>query len=214
MTLGRGSERLGFTIGIVGDSGSGKTTLGRELSKKLNMRMIDVGGFFRKELRRMKRHVQEGDDIPLRLDRRLDQRTSALLGDPVILVGRTVTWLARDQQAQGELGQDQYFGVGVLCNEDTLVERARKDWNRKKGLSETTPLPTPKHVRTALRLRDENDLRRYRELYGVRLKRELYGAPPNDIMIDTSEMSIGQELEFVLSQIAIFQSRMTKTLVR
>lgn len=187
------------TIGVVGVSGSGKSTLGNRLGQFLGIPVIDAGQFFREALAQMGFQLQEGVDIPLTLDREVDARTLELLGQHVIIVGRTVTWLARQQH----LERKRYIGVGVICPMDTLVERAIPNWNVKKKMPIDSLPPSRTHVFDTLLLRDRKDMQRFGKLYSVNSAAELYGVPPNDIQVNSAEMDVDTELQFVLSQIAL-----------
>lgn len=192
----------GLTIGLVGLSGSGKSTLSDLLGEALGWPVIDVGKeYFRPALRQWGQEVQEGDEIPLWLDEQVDRQTAELLGKQVIVVGRVVTWLAREKIKTGKLAQNHYFGVGVFCSGEAIAQRARNNWNKKKNLAPETPLPTIDHVRRVLRLRNTNDMARFNSLYGIKSKAELYGMPPNDVLVDSDRMSPEQELALVLAEL-------------
>lgn len=195
------SLEKGQTIGIVGLSGSGKSTLGDKLGEKINYPVVDVGGYFREITGKMGINLQRGDELPLKVDRELDAKTELLLGQRVIVVGRTVTWLAQRAIAAGTLSPNDYYGIGVFCSGDTIVKRARNDWNRKNKLPPNTPLPSFAEMRRAFRKRNSQDGKRYLELYGVTKKKDLYGMPPNDLLVNSEDMSIEEELALVLSKL-------------
>jgi cytidylate kinase len=189
--------KKGVTIGFVGLSGSGKTTIANAVGEELNRQVIDVGRYFRAAMTEWGKQVQEADVIPLWLDRNVDNKSKKLFGNEVIMVGRTLTHIARTMH----LNSDTYIGIGVFCSGDTIAKRARPKWNEKKGLPSDTPLPSLTHVRNALRIRNANDMERYRQLYGVTQKQELYGKPPNDILVNTDALTIQEELNIVLGHL-------------
>ncbi len=186
-------------IGIVGLSGSGKSTLGDALLEALGWsNIIDIGKRFRDEVEHMGISVQEGDDLPLDLDRRVDKKTVDILrkNHKTILVGRTVSHLAKNNRHE-----PAYFGIGVNASLETIAKRARPTWNRKKRLPEDTPLPTLEHVMEKIALRNAKDMGRYGILYRIQSEHELYGVPPNDMVVWSDRMSVSEEVEMVLAQL-------------
>lgn len=186
-------------IGIVGLSGSGKSTLGDALLAALGWsNILDIGQWFRDEVARMGKSVQEGDDLPLNLDRRVDKKTVDILrkNHKTILVGRTVSHLAKINRHE-----PAYFGVGVNASLETIAQRARPKWNEKKHLPEDTPLPTLEHVTEKILIRNAKDMGRYGILYKVTSEQQLYGAPPNDMVVWSDRMSVSEEVEMVLAKL-------------
>ncbi|MFZ2199478.1 MAG: AAA family ATPase [Microgenomates group bacterium] len=188
-------------IGVVGLSGSGKSLLGQTLREELGWKapVIDAGQFFRDALDKMGRQVQEGAKIPLRIDREVDSQTlDVLRGESQrIIVGRTVSHLA---VVEG-LGIERYVGIGVKCDGREIAGRAQKVWNRKKKLPEDTPLPSLRHILSVTKIRNFNDLGRYAKLYGIKSARDLYGKPPNIMIVHSDRMSLHEEVEAIMSQL-------------
>lgn len=188
-------------IGVVGKSGSGKSTLGHALLGALGegWKIVDSGTFFRNALAALGLSVQEGDDIPIELDREVDAMTLALLleAKQYIIVGRMVSYLA---QQQG-LGSENYIGISVVCDPEVLARRAREQWNRKKKLPENTPLPTVRQVMRTTKVRDGKDLERYRLAHGIEDEWQLYGPPPNRLLLRSDLMTVEQEVAAVLAML-------------
>lgn len=150
-------------ITVSGFIGSGKTTVARSLARHYGLKHISAGEAFRELAKEKRLSLEEfsrlAEENPA-IDREIDarQREKAMEGD-VVAEGRLSGWLIEAD-----------FKVWL---EASLRTRARRVARREK-----------KNYREALRetrKREESEIRRYREIYGI----DLRDLTPYNVIIDT-----------------------------
>jgi shikimate kinase len=170
-------ENKHFNIFLIGPMGAGKTTIGRQLSRKLGMRFLDSD-----------RVIEErtGADIPLIFEKEGEdgfrKREQAVIDELtleenlVLATGGGAVLSAENRNALAQRGKVIYLHSDI----NSLVERTGKD--RGRPLLQTGQ--DPRSVLTRI-LEQREPL--YRETA--------------DIVIDTSNTSISQVIQAIISQI-------------
>lgn len=199
---------------LVGSSGSGKSALaGSLLNDRLfvNYRLIQAGDYFRSGMSELGLSVQSGDSIPLALDRLIDTEMLSLMegGGSYIMTGRTLSMLALHEPNL----ERNVLRVGIQCPYLVRARRAQKKWLVKMQNREgddrvsNDVLPSLIYVLWKLLLRDSKDMWRYQQLYGdkrynYRWGMDLAGSRFNELVLNSSQLTIKQELELVIRLLA------------
>ena len=171
-------------ITISGPSGSGKSTVANALAEKLGIPAVDVGSVFREEATRHHMDIVEFSDYRLKhpeIDRRIDDAVIAKCQetDGCVLQGRLSAWMTKQKGIKA---------VRVWIDASPEVRAARIV--KREGGDPATALAAIKH-------RDDNDWRNYRDTYGI----DLNDLSVYDTVVPTDNRSVEQVVSFLLSEI-------------
>lgn len=168
----RYGEPGGRIVTVSGLSGVGKSTLARFLGDELEMDVVSSGSFFREEARRRDMPIhrfmekvddigeREGLDFDLRCDKKIMEVT--FKKEECIFDGRLTGVLLKDIAD---------VRVLVTCDPGVVAERVAE----REGVSE-------EEGRKRVKGRNEEDIKRYREKYGVDVTDEKH----YNVLIDNS----------------------------
>jgi cytidylate kinase len=168
-------------ITVSGFIGSGKTTVARALAERYNLRHISAGEVFRELARRKGLSLEMFSELAESnpsIDREVDelQREKASSGD-VVAEGRLSGWLL-----------DADFKVWLAASLETRARRVamREGKSYEQALAET-------------RGREESELNRYREIYGI----DLRDLSPYNIVVDTELWGADQVVRLIMDVISL-----------
>jgi len=162
-------------VTVSGHSGSGKTTVSRELARRLEIPVVDVGSIFRAlaleygmDIITFGRYAQEHPEI----DRRLDRRMIRLCRNNkrLVLQGRLAGWMT-----------ERY---GIEAYRIWIEATAR---TRAKRIAEREHLPYRKAYADTKR-RDDENRRRYLRTYGL----DLNDLSIYDTVIQTDNLAVDE----------------------
>lgn len=202
-------ETFKAVIGLVGPSGGGKSTLGEYLKIYLQGAGFGVVGWNAGDVfRKMGGAIEKNTAAQSRLvtDREIDGKTLVELqksiglekwnnihpnspGVVAIVSGRVVSLLAARGVAENIIPSDGYIGISVNAPIDARAERA---YVKKIASGETTSIDIE---RERLERRDRDDLTAFEQLYDVKSSDQIYGVPPNELQLDSSKLSVDDELQ-------------------
>ena len=160
-------KKIGPTITVSGVSGVGKSTVGEAVAKAFKLKLISMGDIFRSAAAEKGLSLHElSQKVSPELDYYADQKALeyAMRGN-VVLVGRLTAWVAGDHAD---------YKVWVDCSLDVRAQRVAK---RDKI--------SIKDAEKVIKLRDEADARRYRNLYGI----DEHNTSIYDLTINTAHLS-------------------------
>jgi cytidylate kinase len=167
-------------ITVSGFIGSGKTTVARGLARHYKLKHISAGEVFRELAREKRLSLEEFSKLAERdatIDREIDarQREKAKRGN-VVAEGRLSGWLIEAD-----------FKIWLKASLETRARRVavREKKSYEEALRET-------------RRREESEIRRYREIYGI----DLRDLTPYNVIIDTELWSAEEVVELIKSIIA------------
>lgn len=168
-------------ITVSGFIGSGKTTVAEALAERYSLRHISAGLVFRELAKRKGLSLQEFSTLAEsnpEIDREVDdlQREKASRGD-VVAEGRLSGWLL-----------DADFKIWLSASLETRAKRVavREGKSYEEALEET-------------RTREESELKRYREIYGV----DLRDMSPYNIVIDTEIWGASEVVDLIINVISL-----------
>lgn len=178
-------KKSDILITIDGPSGAGKGTLAYFISETLDIPNYSAGDFFRELAEEKGLTVEElSKEADKKTDIKVDERTLEKgLEENCIIESRISSWV---------LGS--YSNLRIYVTAD-LEERARRTArDLEEGERETEKQVTEvEKVREKIESRDRDDRQRYQNYYGIDVKDlEMY-----DLIIDNTEMSIGEQHELV-----------------
>ncbi len=169
-------------ITLSGVPGTGTTTIAKLLSEKINLQLIYIGETFRMLAKEYKMTLEEfgafAKDNP-KIDEELDKRQLELAhkGD-IILEGRLSGWMAKKN------GIDA-FKILLTADLETRIKRIMG----REGKSYF-------QVKTEILAREQVELNRYIDLYGVN-----YRDPHHyDLIIDTSNLTPEQIVDKIIDK--------------
>ncbi|NPA76114.1 MAG: AAA family ATPase [Euryarchaeota archaeon] len=159
-----------FTIS--GPPGSGKTTVAKLLSSKLNYPLISGGMIFRQMAKEMgmdlvefSRYAEEHPEVDYRIDEELVRRAKEL--DNVVVDSRLAGWMLYRNGVPA-------FKIYIDAPEHVRAERIQK---RDGGEFQ--------EVLNAMLARQESEIKRYIELYGV----DYTDTSVYDLVLDSANMT-------------------------
>ncbi|MEJ2252477.1 MAG: AAA family ATPase [Candidatus Lokiarchaeota archaeon] len=171
---------------ISGLHGTGKSTVGNILAKKLNLKYYSTGQAFRElakekvmSLKEFNKFVEEHSEIDKTLDNKVLQK--AQQEDNIVI----------DSQIGGYLLKDLAdHKILLKCPLEIRVKRMveRDDSLYHEKLEET-------------KVREQSEMDRFKDLYDIDLSDENKQQELYDIIIDTSNLSIEEVVEKILSKI-------------
>lgn len=167
-------------ITISGFIGSGKTTIARSLAEHYRLLHVSAGEVFREMAMERGLSLEEFTELAERdaaIDREIDlrQKEKAKDGDAVI-DGRLSGWLL-----------DADLKIWLKASLETRAERVAK---REKKSYEQALTETQK--------REESELKRYREIYGI----DLRDLTPYNVIIDTELWSAEEVVGLIKNIVA------------
>jgi cytidylate kinase len=175
-------------ITVSGFIGSGKTTVAKALAKRYNLRHISAGDVFRELAKKKELSLQEFSSLAETnpdIDREVDNlQRQKISGGDVVAEGRLSGWLL-----------DADFKIWL---EASLETRARRVAKRESKSYEVAFKET--------RDREESEMKRYREIYGIDL-REL---SPYSIVVDTEDWGAEEVVNLIIEVISTFWSGVEK----
>lgn len=168
---------------VSGFIGSGKTTVARALAERYNLRHISAGVVFRELAKKKGLSLQEFSTLAEKnptIDREIDdlQREKASRGN-VVAEGRLSGWLLQAD-----------FKIWLKASLETRAWRVatREGKNYEAAIEET-------------RTREESELKRYKEIYGI----DLRDLSPYNIVIDTEIWSATEVVDLITSVISLIE---------
>jgi predicted cytidylate kinase len=171
------------TITISGTPGSGKTTVSRILEKKLGLKYVYSGDFFRDMAKKYNmtledfgKYCEKHRDVDQQLD---DYQLEMLNKGNVIVEGRIAGWIAH---------RNNISALKVLI--DTDVEtRAKRVVNREKG--------DAKKREKEIVTREKSEATRYKKYYNIDLKdKSIY-----DVVIDSGNKTPEEIADIIIKKI-------------
>ncbi len=157
-------------IAVCGLSSSGKSTLSRFIAERFNLSLYSSGKIFRDVAEEKKMSLEElSKKADVSLDRTIDERTMKICReeDNFVIEGRLVCLFCKDA-----------FKIYLYAS---LPDRARRMAMRENISYED--------AYRIIKERDEHDLMRYRNLYGIE-DYDLTMKKKADLVIDTSKHGI------------------------
>ncbi|MEM1525492.1 MAG: AAA family ATPase [Ignisphaera sp.] len=176
-----GIERAVIAIG--GPAGSGKTTIAKLLAKKLRLRHLSVGYFFRKLAQEKGLTIEELSEIAQQdpsIDRYLDSMAleEAKKGG-IVIDGHAAPWLLKDVA---------HLRVAVIASPEVRYRRlAERD---KKNIEEII-----KETKT----REEIERNRYRRYYGI----DIEDYTDFDLVINTERFKPEEVVEIIVKALEL-----------
>jgi len=161
-------KKKGLTITVSGPAGSGKSTGAKAIAKALKLRYFYVGEIFRKMAKERKMSLEEfSEKREKEVDLEADKKTLefAIKGG-VVLDGRLTGWVAGDW-ADVKI----YYDTPLEVRAERVAKRDKK--SKEEALED-------------IRKRDEEDNRKYKEIYKI----DLFNKSIYDIIIDNSNFSL------------------------
>ena len=172
-------------ITISGHSGVGKSTTAERLAKKLRAKVVDTGNFFRDQAKKrglnvveFGRYVEKHPEV----DRRLDDDMLALAAKTprLILLGRLTGWMTYRRQVPA---------IRIWMSATPKI-RAQRVIKREGGDYAT--------VYKDLMTRDRDNIRRYRQLYGL----DLNDLGIYDIVCPTDNLNLNQVVALLFREVS------------
>jgi predicted cytidylate kinase len=172
-------------ITIGGPPGSGKTTVAKLLSQKLDMALVVIGEIFRSLAKEKGYTLSEFGEIASSdhsIDIELDKRTiEKARQDNLVLEGRLA----------GVMLQKNDIPSFKIWLDADITERAKRIAQRDGGEIED--------VISLIRKREQCELDRYQEIYGVKLTdKNIY-----DLIIDTTDISSEKVVDIILDALEV-----------
>lgn len=156
-------------MAVSGRHGAGKSTLAKAIAEHFNLKYVSAGRIFREMAKRRGMNLVEFTkytETHPKIDRRIDERMKkeAEEGEKVL-----------DSQLAYFFSKEfNPINILVLAKKEDIVQR----------VSEREPLPLKK-AREEVETREENEKKRFKKLYGVKL----WDPKDFDIMINTSRVT-------------------------
>lgn len=174
-------------IAISGDISSGKSTLAKNLSTKLRWKYLGAGAFFREWHQENHISINDTEQIPEALDRKIDAgfQTQMKKCKNVVFESHLAGWLARDL--------DQTFRILIIANFDERMNRTalRENSSIKKVTSES--------IHRAKFLADK-----FKRLYGIE---NSFDEKYFNLIIDSTHISKDEVLEIALKALVRKKSK-------
>lgn len=185
-------RKKGLTITVDGPSGSGKSTGAKAIAKALKLNYFYVGEIFRKLAKERGLSLEKFCAIREKeIDLEADKRTLELsMRGNVVLDGRITGWVAGDW-------------ADIKIYYDTPLEiRAKRVAKRDKKSFENTLKD--------LKERDENDRKKYKEIYGI----DSFDKSIYNLIIDNSNFTLKDAKIFPVKLVKDFLRKKLKKKVR
>lgn len=171
---------------ISGPIGSGKSSVGRKLASLMEYNFFSGGTFFRKLA---KQHGMTLEEFNIYAENHVDidqQQDDLILefmrnNDNVVVESRLVGWICYNNSIDS-------FRIFIDAPFETRV--ARVSGRENSGLD---------HIRKLVMDREESEIKRYRELYGIDYRDERY----YDLIINTENLSVQQVVNEIYDKIRL-----------
>jgi cytidylate kinase len=182
---GEHERESSLVITIDGPSGAGKGTLAYYISELLDIPNYSAGDFFREFADEKALTVEElSEQADKETDMKVDRRTlDKGLEEDCVIESRISSWV---------LGSYSDFRVHVTADLEERARRVARD--HEEGGRENEEVSTSvEEVKENIEKRDRDNTERYKDYYGIDVEElEMY-----DLIIDNTEMSIGEQQELV-----------------
>lgn len=172
-------------ITISGVAGSGKSTVAKAIARKLKLKHYSIGDLMRdlaKErgvtLLELSKQAESDESIDKALD---DKQKDLDKEDNFVIDGRLTAFFIPNATIR----------VFLDCNDDVRAERILVD--RREDESTSDIYQTIQHIKE----REDSERKRYKQYYDV----DYYDKSLYDIVIDTTELKVGEVIERILNLI-------------
>jgi cytidylate kinase len=180
-------------ITISGTPGSGKSTVAKAIAKELNLQHYSAGDFMRemaesRGISLMELTKQAGTDTSI--DKEIDERTKHLaLKDKFVMDSRLAFHFI-----------PKAIKIFLKADPKIAAKRTWKDITSQKRHAEQQ-LKSEKEVYDAIVKRQQSEIKRFREYYGV----DFLNAKNYDFVLDTSNLTIEESIQKVLDFVNLSQ---------
>ena len=170
---------------ISGLHGTGKSTVGKLLAKKLGIKYYSTGQIFRDLAKEMNLSLEEFTEFAEsnpNIDKRLDNKIIEIANNGDIIIDSQLSAYILKSRAD--------FKILLTCPLETRVKRIADRDNAlyDEKLKETL-------------LREESELKRFKNLYNISLNDEEKIEKIYDLIIDTGNLTVEEILEKILSAV-------------
>lgn len=182
-------KKSDLVITIDGPSGAGKGTLADFIAEKLDLEAYSAGDFFRQIASEKGLTVEElSENADRETDVKVDKRTLEKgLNEDCVIESRIASWVLGD-----------YSDLTIYVKAD-LEERARRIHSdlEEEGREAEEEVENRDEAVKRVRKRDEDNMIRYREYYGI----DISDIQMYDLVIDNTDISIERQEQLIESEL-------------